>query len=111
LRKDNFKKKNPSRGSISEFFFVKNTFEKEDVPQKEFLEDLGLLIVKNNLPIQFVESMWLKSLIICLCPKLNFPSKRQFSQDILLGLVEKINELYVVSTLAKCHSVTSSSNL
>jgi hypothetical protein len=35
--------------------FVKNTFKKKDVSHKEFLEDLGLLIVKNNLPIQFVE--------------------------------------------------------
>jgi len=31
---------------------------------KFFLEDLGLLIVKKNLPIQFVESMWLKHLIL-----------------------------------------------
>jgi hypothetical protein len=41
----------PSRGSISKFDFVKDTFKKEDVSQKEFLEHLGLLIVKNNLPI------------------------------------------------------------
>jgi hypothetical protein len=33
------------------FFYVKDTFKKEDVSQKEFLKDLGLLIVKNNLPI------------------------------------------------------------
>ncbi len=38
-------------GSISKFFFVKDSFKKEDVPQKEFLEDLGLLIIKNNLLI------------------------------------------------------------
>ncbi len=51
---------NPSGGSISNFFLVKDTLKKKDVSQKEFLEDLGLLIVKNNLPIQFVESMRLK---------------------------------------------------
>jgi hypothetical protein len=28
------------------------------VQQKEFLQDLGLLIVKNNLPLQFVESKY-----------------------------------------------------
>jgi hypothetical protein len=73
------------------------------VSHKEFLEDLALLIVKNNLLIQFVESMWLKCLIIHLCPKLNFPSKRQFSQDILPSrkeYVEKTNELYVLLALA-----------
>jgi hypothetical protein len=76
---------------------------KKDVSHKEFLEDLALLIVKNNLLIQFVESMWLKCLIIHLCPKLNFPSKRQFSQDILPSrkeYVEKTNELYVLLALA-----------
>jgi hypothetical protein len=65
-----------SGGSIFKFFLSKIPFIKKDVPQKEFLEDLGLLIVKNNLPIQFMESMWLKRLIMHLCPKLNFPSKR-----------------------------------
>jgi hypothetical protein len=50
-------------------FLVKDSFKKKDMPQKDFLEDLGLLIVKNNLPMQIVKSMWLKHLILCLCPK------------------------------------------
>ncbi len=58
-----------SGGSISKFFFVKDSFKREDVPQKKKLEDLGFLIIKNNLLIQFVENMWLKRLILCLCPK------------------------------------------
>jgi hypothetical protein len=73
---------NPFGGSIFNFFLVKDTLKKKDVSQKEFLEDLGFLIVKNNLPIQFVESMRLKCVILCVYPKLNFPSRRQFSQDI-----------------------------
>ncbi len=89
-------------------FFCQRYLQKKKVSQKEFLEDLGLLIVKNNLPIQFVESMWLKCLILHLCPKLNFLSKRQFSQDILLRLVGKQIELYVVHALAKCHSTIAS---
>jgi hypothetical protein len=40
-----------SSGSILKKNSIKDSFKKEDVPQKEFLEDLGLLIVKNNLPI------------------------------------------------------------
>ncbi len=47
-RQPSKKRTNPS---ISKFFFVKDTFNKEDVSQKEYLEDLGLLIVKKNLPI------------------------------------------------------------
>jgi len=53
-----------------------------------------------------VENMWLKCLILRLCPKLNFLSKRYFSQDILQGLVEKKNELYVLLALAECYTVT-----
>jgi hypothetical protein len=30
---------------------MKDYFKKEDLPQKELLKDLGLLIVNNNLPI------------------------------------------------------------
>jgi hypothetical protein len=87
------------------FFLLKIPSKRVDVPQKEFLEDFGLLIIKNNLPIQFVESMWLKNLILHLCPKLNFLSKRQFSQEILPGLVEKTSQQYVLLTLAYCFSV------
>jgi dihydropteroate synthase len=90
------KRSNPSRRSISKFLSIKNMFFKKDVSQKEFLKDPGLILIKNNLLIQFVESMWLKHLILCLCLKLHFPSKRKFSQDILLGLMEKKNELYFV---------------
>ncbi len=55
--------------------------------------------------------MWLNCLILCICPKLNFPSKKQFSHDILLGLMEKTNELYVVPTLVECHSITTNFDL
>jgi hypothetical protein len=30
---------------------MKEPFKKDDVQQKEFLQNLGLLIVKNNLPL------------------------------------------------------------
>jgi len=69
----------PTKKIMIEFgrsIFIKDSFKKKDVPQKQFLKNFGLLIVKNNLPIQFVESMWLKRLILCICPKLNFPFRR-----------------------------------
>jgi hypothetical protein len=50
--------------------------------------------------------MWLKHLILHLCPKLNVLSKRYFSQDILSRLVEKTNQLYVL-TLVECHFATT----
>ncbi len=51
------------------FFYVKDFFKKEDVSQKDPLEELGLLIVKNNLPIQFIENIQLKWLALHICPK------------------------------------------
>ncbi len=50
------KKPNISSNSISSAFVTKEPFKKDDVQQKQFLEDLGLLIVKNHLPLQFVKS-------------------------------------------------------
>jgi hypothetical protein len=47
-RQPSKKKTNPSRRSISKFLFGKDTLRKKDVSQKESLENLGLLIVKNN---------------------------------------------------------------
>ncbi len=66
------------------------------MPEKEFLEDLGLLIIKNDLLIQFVESIWLKHLVLDLCPKLNFPSKSLFHKNI--NMVNGENKLVVRSS-------------
>jgi hypothetical protein len=60
--------------SISNFFATKNLYKQSDVEQKKYLKDIGLLVVKNNLPIQFVESVWLKRLCMHLCIQVKFPS-------------------------------------
>jgi hypothetical protein len=100
------RKINITKRTISKKITMKDYFQK-GVPQKDLLKDLSLLIVKNNLPTQFVKSMWLKQLTLHLCPKLNFPSKRQFSQETLPRLVEKTKQLYVLA-LTKCHFATIS---
>jgi hypothetical protein len=56
------------------------------------LQDLALLVVKNHLLIQFVESMWLKRLVMHLCPRIVFPSRKMFSQEVLVDLMEKTKE-------------------
>jgi hypothetical protein len=50
------------------FFVSKDPFKKDDVEQKMFMENLALLIMKNHLPMQFVKNMWLKCLMLQLCP-------------------------------------------
>jgi hypothetical protein len=58
------KRPNISSNSIFRFFFARELLKKEGVQQKQNLEDLNLLIVKNHLPLQFVESNWLKRFTI-----------------------------------------------
>jgi hypothetical protein len=79
--------------------YYEGFFPKKWCDKKNILEDLGLLIVKNNLPINS-QKMWLNQLILCSCPKLNVLSKRKFSQEMLLRLMEKIKQLHVFPTLA-----------
>ncbi len=45
------KRPNVPTSAVSVFFAMKEPFKKDDVQQKEFLQNLGLLIVKNNLPL------------------------------------------------------------
>jgi hypothetical protein len=60
--------------SIFEFLALKDPFKKNDMEQKMFVENLTFLIVKNHLPLQFVDSVWLKHLMLRLCLHVQFPS-------------------------------------
>jgi hypothetical protein len=44
-----------SSNAIYKFFVVKNPLKKVDEQQKYFLQDFGLLIMKDQLPLQFVK--------------------------------------------------------
>jgi hypothetical protein len=48
-------------GNLFQKIVTKDSFKNDDVQQKELLEDFDHLIIKNNLPIQFVENVngWL----------------------------------------------------
>jgi hypothetical protein len=50
------------------------------VHEKKIVENLGLIIVKNHLPIQFVDSIWLKCLVLQLYLYVVFLSRKTFSQ-------------------------------
>jgi hypothetical protein len=47
---------------ISNFFGAVNIYKKYNVNYKDFVEILGLLVIKIHLPIQFDENIWLKHL-------------------------------------------------
>jgi hypothetical protein len=67
--------------------------------------------VKNNLPLQFVESVWFKCLILHLSPRIVFPTRKQFSHEILPNLVEKTKQIYVLPKLTNCISAIASFDL
>ncbi len=69
------------------------------------------MVVKNHLPIQFVESTWLKRLVIHLCPRVVFPLRKTFSQEVLVDLVEKTKKEYVLAKLKQCYSTIASFDL
>ncbi len=54
-----------------------------------------------------MENNWLKKYHVHLCPRIVFPSQNFFSHELLLGLVDKTKQLYVLPILAKCHFATS----
>jgi hypothetical protein len=63
---------------ISKFFYAKDHFKKDVVQQKQFSQNLALLVIKIHLLIQFVDSTWLKCLVMHLCLGIMFPSKKSF---------------------------------
>jgi len=81
------------------------------VEQKMFVEILALFIVKNHLLLQFVESVWLKYSVLQLCPHVQFPFRKLFSNTILLKLVEKTKKTYVLPLLNDCSCTTASFDL
>jgi hypothetical protein len=70
-----------------------------------------LLVIKNHLPIQFVENIWLKRLVMHLCPRVVFPPRKAFSQEVLVDLMEKAKEEYVLPKLKHCYSTIASFDL
>jgi hypothetical protein len=72
---------------------------------------LGFLIVKNHIPLQFIESSWLKRLSMHLCPRIVFLSRKQFANELFPRLVEKTKQLYVLPTIVECHFATTSFDL
>ncbi len=62
------------------FFATKHLFQKDYVQQNEFMEDLGLLIVKKSFVYaSYGKCTQLKCLSMHLCIRVSFPSKKSFS--------------------------------
>jgi hypothetical protein len=67
--------------------------------------------MKNHLPLQFVESVWLKHLVLQLCSCVQFPSWKLFSNIVFPELVEKTKETYVLFLLNNYSCATTNFDL
>ncbi len=92
-------------------FWYKRFFKEKCCATKAILLDLALLVVKNHLFIQFVESTWLKHLVMHLCPRIVFSSRKMFSQEVLVDLVKKTKQEYVLPKLKQGYSIIASFDL
>ncbi len=67
--------------------------------------------MNNNIPLQFVESVWFKRLILHLFHRVVFPFRKQFIQEILPNLVQKMKQVYVLPKVIDCIYVIASFDL
>jgi len=84
------KRQNVFSFEISKFLFAKLPYKKDVMQQKQFFENLVLLIVKNDLLVHFLESPknWNDLLYNCI-PALSFYFEKIKSQEILPNLIQK----------------------
>jgi len=77
-------------------FLVQKILLRRMLCNKQFLQDVGFLVVKSHLPIQFAGSPWLKCVAMHLSSRIVFLSKTLFSQEVLLDLVKENKQEYVL---------------
>jgi hypothetical protein len=65
MEKQTTPKKSNSYGNVIVNFCVpKYFFQTDHMYELFFIEDMGLLIIKNHISMQFVESLWMKRLCV-----------------------------------------------
>jgi hypothetical protein len=87
--------------AISNFLGAIDLYEKDNAHTQKIVENLGLLVIKNHLSIQFVEGTWLRHLVMKLCPHVVFLFRKTFNQEVLLDLVEEKKKTYVLPSMVE----------
>jgi hypothetical protein len=78
-------------------------YSNNDIQQKQFEEDLALLIAKELVPLSFVETPFFQRLVLKQNPHLNFPSRQVLVNEILLKITKKTKKKYIFSVLESCN--------
>ncbi len=87
--------------AISNFFGAIDLCKKNNAHTKKIVENLGLLVIKNHLSIQFVEGTWLRHFVMQLCPHVVSLFRKTFNQELLLDLVEEKKQTYVLPSMVE----------
>jgi hypothetical protein len=96
---------------VTEHFKSKKKLKRSSVRQKAFERDLLLLLVKDLRPISFVDSPYVRQLILRLDPSVTIPSRREVREKLLPELRRWVNEEYVKPSLSKALGVCISFDL
>jgi hypothetical protein len=89
-------------GVITYHFGRTTSYKKEDLGQKNFMEDLPLFVAKGYMPIFVVENQWLRRMVLCQNLQIVFPNWKQLVQHVIPELVTKTMEKFVMPTLESC---------
>jgi hypothetical protein len=87
---------------ITKHFESVNPYQKDDVQQKQFMEDLLFFVAKGYMPIFGVENQWLKRLVMHQNSQVVFFNQKQMVQHAILSLMAKTTNQYVMLTLDSC---------
>jgi hypothetical protein len=61
-----------------------------------------LYITKGYHPLSFVESPWLRRLVLHQCKRVQFPIQKQLMNEVLPNIMKKPKEKYVFPTFISC---------
>jgi hypothetical protein len=96
---------------IIEFFGNHQLYNKIDLVQHGFLEDIILYITKGYHRLSSVENPWLRSMVLRQRLCVVFPFRHQLVINVLPNIVKETKEKYVLPSLTSCVTCTTSFNL
>jgi hypothetical protein len=95
------KKKVRVTGSVvTNFFGSSNPYKQHNEQQQKFLKDLVLYICKGYKALSICDNIWLRRLVLDLCPCVLFPFWSQLVEEVLPTMVTKSMDIHVLQKLA-----------
>jgi hypothetical protein len=104
------KRKNISPSLITKFG-NHQPYNKTNLVQHGFHEDLILYITNGYHPLSSIENPWLRRMVLKQCPRVLFPFQHQPMTNVLPNIVKKIKEKCFLPSFTSCVTCITSFNL